>query len=132
MSCKYFPLSRVCERWTTNLFLCHLLVFLINQIPNTDCRGFSPVISRRKREPTILCNKSSVLIRSHGTSLPAICIVFQIMSGEAEMRISLIKAKATEELTRFQNLQEPVPEALSEKLQQIDALNQSIQVKCSH
>lgn len=45
------------------------------------------------------------------------------MSGEAEMRISLIKAKATEELTRFQNLQEPVPEALSEKLQQIDALN---------
>nr|KAG5692776.1 hypothetical protein BaRGS_009392 [Batillaria attramentaria] len=49
------------------------------------------------------------------------------LSGEAMERLSNIKEKASVELAHFQELEEPVPEAFSEKLQQINALEQSIQ-----
>ena len=51
-----------------------------------------------------------------------------MLSTEALQRLSSIKQKAEAELSHFQEMQEPVPEPFSEKVQQIDVLQNSIQV----
>ena len=51
-----------------------------------------------------------------------------MVSSEALQKLSNIKQKAEVELSHFQRLQEPVPELFSEKVHQIEVLQNSIQV----
>ena len=72
---------------------------------------------------------------SHDDSCIILCVchilhffLFQLLSSEAVQRLTNVRQKAEVELKHFNELEEPVPEPFSQKVQQIDVLQASIQV----
>ena len=54
--------------------------------------------------------------------------IFQALARDALDKLDTIKMKAEVEKTHFKNMDEPVPDQLTEKLEQIDNLEDSIKV----